>query len=212
MLSKWKNLKRWQKWVVVILGLAVLGKFFEITGIAPETKTEPVKTVQTSSSKPKTKTKTKTKTSSSSDLSNPQREEKASKESSSSEEKESKSETKESSSSDGPKDVTADQMASFIEYFQNDLTEKGVDISQYGFYNRDTILYMSVPVDYKYYDKTELQRFADDMLTKEHEAFNVWAAINNVNYERYPMFNIKADDGSAIASQKLNGEMKVKVK
>ncbi|MEF2861977.1 MAG: hypothetical protein U0N73_07370 [Streptococcus salivarius] len=210
MLSKWKNLKRWQKWVVVILGLAVLGKFFEITGIAPETKTEPVKTVQTSSSKPKTKTKTKT--SSSSDLSNPQREEKASKESSSSEEKESKSETKESSSSDGPKDVTADQMASFIEYFQNDLTEKGVDISQYGFYNRDTILYMSVPVDYKYYDKTELQRFADDMLTKEHEAFNVWAAINNVNYERYPMFHIKADDGSAIASQKLNGEMKVKVK
>lgn len=212
MLSKWKNLKRWQKWVVVILGLAVLGKFFEITGIAPETKTEPVKTVRTSSSKPKTKTKTKTKTSSSSDLSNPQREEKASKESSSSEEKESKSETKESSSSDGPKDVTADQMASFIEYFQNDLTEKGVDISQYGFYNRDTILYMSVPVDYKYYDKTELQRFADDMLTKEHEAFNVWAAINNVNYERYPMFHIKADDGSAIASQKLNGEMKVKVK
>lgn len=212
MLSKWKNLKRWQKWVVVILGLAVLGKFFEITGIAPETKTEPVKTAQTSSSKPKTKTKTKTKTSSSSDLSNPQREEKASKESSSSEEKESKSETKESSSSDGPKDVTADQMASFIEYFQNDLTEKGVDISQYGFYNRDTILYMSVPVDYKYYDKTELQRFADDMLTKEHEAFNVWAAINNVNYERYPMFHIKADDGSAIASQKLNGEMKVKVK
>lgn len=212
MLSKWKNLKRWQKWVVVILGLAVLGKFFEITGIAPETKTEPVKTVQTSSSKPKTKTKTKTKTSSSSDLSNPQREEKDSKESSSSEEKESKSETKESSSSDGPKDVTADQMASFIEYFQNDLTEKGVDISQYGFYNRDTILYMSVPVDYKYYDKTELQRFADDMLTKEHEAFNVWAAINNVNYERYPMFHIKSDDGSAIASQKLNGEMKVKVK
>ncbi|SQF76083.1 Uncharacterised protein [Streptococcus salivarius] len=212
MLSKWKNLKRWQKWVVVILGMAVLGKFFEITGIAPETKTEPVKTVQTSSSKSKAKAKAKTKTSSSSDLSNPQREEKASKESSSSEEKESKSETKESSSSDGPKDVTADQMASFIEYFQNDLTEKGVDISQYGFYNRDTILYMSVPVDYKYYDKAELQRFADDMLTKEHEAFNVWAAINNVNYERYPMFHIKADDGSAIASQKLNGEMKVKVK
>lgn len=201
MLSKWKNLKRWQKWVVVLACLAVLGKFFEITGIAPETKTEPVKTVQTSSSKPKAKTKGKTKTSSSSDLSNPQREE-----------KESKSETKESSSSDGPKDVTADQMASFIEYFQNDLTEKGVDISQYGFYNRDTILYMSVPVDYKYYDKTDLQKFADGMLTKEHEAFNVWAAINNVNYERYPMFHIKADDGSAIASQKLNGEMKVKVK
>lgn len=214
MLSKWKNLKRWQKWAIVLVCLAVLGKVFEITGIAPETKTEPVKTVQTSSSKPKAKAKakTKTKTSSSPDLSNPQREEKASKESSSSVEKESKSETKESSSSDGPKDVTADQMASFIEYFQNDLTEKGIDISQYGFYNRDTILYMSVPVDYKYYDKTDLQKFADGMLAKEHEAFNVWAAINNVNYERYPMFYIKADDGSAVASQKLNGEMKIKVK
>lgn len=62
-------------------------------------------------------------------------------------------------------------MASFIEYFQNDLTEKGVDISQYGFYNRDTILYMSVPDDYKYYDRTDLQKFADGMLAKEHEAF-----------------------------------------
>lgn len=210
MLSKWKNLKRWQKWVVVLVCLAVLGKVFEITGIAPKTKTEPVKTVQTStSSKAKPKT---SKPSSSAKASSSKSEEQPSKESSSSEEKESKSETKESSSSDGPKDVTADQMASFIEYFQNDLTEKGVDISQYGFYNRDTILYMSVPVDYKYYDKTDLQKFADGMLAKEHEAFNVWAAINNVNYERYPMFHIKTDDGNALASQKLNGSMEVKVK
>lgn len=200
MLSKWKNLKRWQKWAIVLVCLAVLGKVFEITGLAPETKTEPVKTVQTASSSSKAKPKA-SKPSSSAKASSSKSEEQPSKESSS-----------ESSSSDGPKDVTADQMASFIEYFQNDLTEKGVDISQYGFYNRDTILYMSVPVDYKYYDKTDLQKFADGMLAKEHEAFNVWAAINNVNYERYPMFHIKADDGSAIASQKLNGEMKVKVK
>ena len=34
MLSKWKNLKRWQKWVVVLVCLAVLGKVFEITGLA----------------------------------------------------------------------------------------------------------------------------------------------------------------------------------
>lgn len=52
-MEKFKTLA---KWVVVILGLAVLGKFFEITGIAPETKTEPVKTVQTSSSKPENQT------------------------------------------------------------------------------------------------------------------------------------------------------------
>lgn len=103
-------------------------------------------------------------------------------------------------------------MGSFIEYFKQDLTDKGLDISTYGFYNRDTVLYMTVPNDYKYYDKTELQKFADGMLAKEHEAFNVWSAINNVNYERYPMFHIKSDDGSAIASQKLNGEMKIKTK
>lgn len=201
MLSKWKNLKRWQKWAIVLVCLAVLGKVFEITGLAPETKTEPAKTVQTStSSKPKEKPKTSK--SSSSETSTSKSEEKAS-----------ETETKESSSSeDKPKDITEGQMGSFIEYFQNDLTEKGIDISQYSFYNRDTILYMIVPNDYKYYDKTDLQKFADGMLAKEHEAFNVWAAINNVNYERYPMFHIKADDGSAIASQKLNGEMKIKVK
>lgn len=198
MLSKWNSLKRWQKWAIVLACLAVIGKVGEITGLAPKTENKPVKTVQTSTSS-KHKEKPKTSKSSSSD-------------SSSSKTEESKSETKESSSSDKPKDITEGQMGSFIDYFKQDLTDKGLDISTYGFYNRDTILYMTVPNDYKYYDKTDLQKFADGMLVKEHEAFNVWSAINNVNYERYPMFHIKSDDGSAIASQKLNGEMKVKVK
>lgn len=198
MLSKWKNLNRWQKWAIVLVCLAVLGKAFELTGIAPKTENKPVKTVQTSTS---SKHKGKPKTSKS-----------ASSEASSSKTEESKSETKESSSSDKPKDITESQMGSFIDYFKQDLTDKGLDISTYSFYNRDTILYMTVPNDYKYYDKTDLQKFADGMLAKEHEAFNVWSAINNVNYERYPMFHIKSDDGSAIASQKLNGEMKIKVK
>lgn len=198
MLSKWKSLKRWQKWAIVLACLAVIGKVGEITGLAPKTENKPVKTVQTSTSS-KHKEKPKTSKSSSS-------------EASSSKTEESKSETKESSSSDKPKDITEGQMGSFIDYFKQDLTDKGLDISTYGFYNRDTILYMTVPNDYKYYDKTDLQKFADGMLAKEHEAFNVWSAINNVNYERYPMFHIKSDDGSAIASQKLNGEMKVKVK
>ena len=199
MLSKWKNLKRWQKWAIVLVCLAVLGKVFEITGIAPKTKTEPVKTVQTStSSKAKPKA---SKPSSSAKVSSSKSEEQPSKESSS-----------EPSSEDKLKDITESQMGSFIDYFKQDLTDKGLDISTYSFYNRSTILYMTVPNEYKTYSKADLQNFADGMLAKEHEAFNVWAAINNVNYERYPMFHIKADDGSAIASQKLNGEMKVKVK
>lgn len=202
MLSKWKNLKRWQKWVVVLVCLAVLGKIFEITGLAPKTETEPVKTAQTSTpSTSKAKPKT-SKTSSSTKASSSKNEEQPSKESSS----------ESSSSEDKLKDITEDQMGSFIDYFKQDLTDKGLDISTYSFYNRSTILYMTVPNDYKYYNKTDLQKFADGMLAKEHEAFNVWAAINKVNYERYPMFHIKTDDGNALASQKLNGSMEVKVK
>lgn len=203
MLSKWKNLKRWQKWAIVLVCLAVLGKVFEITGIAPKTETEPVKTVQTASSSSKAKPK----------ASKPSSSAKAS----SSKTEESKSETKESSSEsssseDKLKDITEGQMGSFIDYFKQDLTDKGLDISTYSFYNRSTILYMTVPNEYKTYSKADLQNFADGMLAKEHEAFNVWAAINNVNYERYPMFHIKTDDGNALASQKLNGSMEVKVK
>ena len=199
MLSKWKNLKRWQKWVIVLVCLAVLGKVFEITGLAPKTKTEPVKTVQTStSSKAKPKA---SKPSSSAKASSSKSEEQSSKESSS-----------EPSSEDKLKDITESQMGSFIDYFKQDLTDKSLDISTYSFYNRSTILYMTVPNEYKTYSKADLQNFADGMLAKEHEAFNVWAAINNVNYERYPMFHIKTDDGNALASQKLNGSMEVKVK
>lgn len=203
MLSKWKNLKRWQSWAVVLVCLAVLGKVFELTGLAPKTETEPVKTVQTASSSSKAKPK----------ASKPSSSAKAS----SSKTEESKSETKESSSEsssseDKLKDITEGQMGSFIDYFKQDLTDKGLDISTYSFYNRSTILYMTVPNEYKTYSKADLQNFADGMLAKEHEAFNVWAAINNVNYERYPMFHIKTDDGNALASQKLNGSMEVKVK
>lgn len=106
--------------------------------------------------------------------------------------------------------VTADQMGSFIEYLKQDLTDKGVDISSYTFYNKDTILYVTVPNDYKYYNKTDLQAFADGLKEKEHEAFNVWAGINGVDFNSYPMLYIKTDDGNSLASQKMNGEMEVK--
>lgn len=108
--------------------------------------------------------------------------------------------------------ISADQMASFIDYFKQDLTDKGVDISTYTFYNKDTILYVKVPNEYKHYPKTDLQAFADGLKTKEHEAFNVWAGINGVDFNLYPMLHIKTDDGDSLVSQKLSGEMEVKVK
>lgn len=78
MLSKWKNLKRWQKWAIVLVCLGLFGKALEVTGLAPKTETEPVKTVQTSTT---TSSKTKTsKPSSSAQTSSSKSEEKASKE------------------------------------------------------------------------------------------------------------------------------------
>ena len=56
-------------------------------------------------------------------------------------------------------------MGSFIEYFKKDLTEKGLDISTYSFYNRGTILYMTVPNEYQTSRKADLQNFADGLLT-----------------------------------------------
>ena len=106
MLSKWKTLKRWQKWAIVLVCLAVLGKVFELTGLAPKTETEPVKTVQTASSSSKAKPKA-SKPSSSAKASSSKSEERTSKESSS-----------ESSSEDKLKDITEGQMGSFIDYFK----------------------------------------------------------------------------------------------
>ncbi|HFI5576331.1 TPA: hypothetical protein ACGQYM_000764 [Streptococcus agalactiae] len=80
------------------------------------------------------------------------------------------------------------------------------------FYNRDTILYVKVPNEYKTYSTADLQSFADGLKEKEHEAFNVWAAMNGVDFNSYPMLHIKTDDGNSLVSQKMSGEMRVKVK
>lgn len=188
-------MKKWQKFVVGFLALAFLGWVLQLLGLAP--KSEPSKSSTAPSVQKSTKKVAESKAESS----------EVAKESSSS------TETVESSSEAGslPR-VKADQMASFIEYLKQDLTDKGVDISTYTFYSRDTILYVTVPNDYKYYSRTDLQAFADGLQEKEHEAFNVWAGINGVDFNSYPMLHIKTDDGNSLVSQKMNGEMVVKVK
>lgn len=167
------------------LALAALGFVLQALGLTPKTETPETPTVAVQSSTTET------------------------------EEKTSESTEATEASSEGDKKlprVTADQMASFIEYLKQDLTDKGVDISTYTFYNRDTILYVTVPNDYKYYNRTDLQAFADGFKEKVHEAFNVWAGINGVDFKSYPMFHIKTDDGNSLVSQKMNGEMEIKVK
>lgn len=125
---------------------------------------------------------------------------------------ESSTETSAPQSSNSLPKITEEQMSSFIDYLKTDLTDKNIDISTYTFYNRDDMLYIDVPNEYKHYEKSDLQEFADDMQEKEHEAFNVWAAMNSVDYSQYPMLFIKTADGEALASQKLDGSMELKIK
>nr|DAK13782.1 MAG TPA: hypothetical protein [Caudoviricetes sp.] len=178
-------MKKVKVFIVGFLALAALGFVLQALGLAPKTKAPEAPKVATQSSSAEVKEKAPEKT-----------------------------ETAESSSESDDKlpRVSADQMASFIEYFKQDLTDKGVDITTYTFHSKDTILYVNVPNEYKYYSKTDLQAFADGLKAKEHEAFNVWAGINGVDFKSYPMLHIKTDDGNSLVSQKMNGEMKVKVK
>lgn len=178
-------MKKVKLFIAGFLALAALGFVLQALGLAPKTKAPEAPKVAKQSSSAETKEKAPEKT-----------------------------ETTEASSESDDKlpRVSADQMASFIDYFKQDLTEKGVDISTYTFHSKDTILYVNVPNDYKYYSKTDLQAFADGLQAKEHEAFNVWAGINGVDFKSYPMLHIKTDDGNSLVSQKMNGNMEVKVK
>lgn len=175
--------------LVGFLALAALGFILQALGLAPKTKTPETPKVAVQSSTTEDKKET-------------------------SETSESAETPKESSSSSGDElpRVKAEQMASFIDYLKQDLIDKGVDISTYTFYSKDTILYVKVPDEYKTYSKADLQSFADGLKEKEHEAFNVWAAINGVDFNSYPMMHIKTDDGNSLVSQKMNGKMEVKVK
>ena len=175
--------------LVGFLALAALGFILQALGLAPKTKTPETPKVAVQSSTTEDKKET-------------------------SETSESAETPKESSSSSGDElpRVKAEQMASFIDYLKQDLIDKGVDISTYTFYSKDTILYVKVPDEYKTYSKADLQSFADGLKEKEHEAFNVWAAINGVDFNSHPMMHIKTDDGNSLVSQKMNGKMEVKVK
>ncbi len=181
-------MKKVKVFIAGFLALAALGFVLQALGLAPKTKAPEAPKVATQSSSAEVKEKAPEKT-------------------------ETTEATEASSKSDDklPR-VSADQMASFIEYFKQDLTDKGVDITTYTFHSKDTILYVNVPNEYKYYSKTDLQAFADGLKAKEHEAFNVWAGINGVDFKSYPMLHIKTDDGNSLVSQKMNGEMEIKVK
>lgn len=179
-------------WFIVLVALVVIGGVMNLFGIGDKPETPKVPEVPKVSTVKKVEKSKNTSTEETS--------------------KESKTVESSSNSDDKLPAIKEDQMDSFIDYLKNDLTEKGVDLSDATFYNRGTILYLGVPNDYKYYDKTKLQQFADKMYEQVHGAFNVWSGINGVDYSQYPGFYIKTADGESLASQKLSGGMKLNIK
>lgn len=119
------------------------------------------------------------------------------------------SSSEESSSEELPK-MTADKMPDFIEYFQNDLTEKGIDTNDVSFDNEDTILHLIVPESYKDYSDSDMLAFAEQTQDREHEAFNVWAGTNGIDYSDYPFLVIMTESGERLASETITGDMKIK--
>ncbi|MCR4258305.1 hypothetical protein VMHJH2_07220 [Streptococcus uberis] len=120
------------------------------------------------------------------------------------------SSTEESSSSDSMKKMTADKMPEFIEYFQNDLTEKGIATGDVQFDNEDTALHLIVPDSYKDYSDSDMLEFAKLTQQREHEAFNVWASINEIDYNDPPFLVIRTSDGERLATETISGDMKIK--
>ncbi|WP_205402186.1 TM2 domain-containing protein [Streptococcus lutetiensis] len=116
----------------------------------------------------------------------------------------------ESSSEESAPNITKDNMPAIIERVQQRLSEDGFDMTGYNLTYDDTILYLAVPDETKYYDKTKLQQFADGFQNKVHSYFNGWALENNYNYNRPPLLVIKTQSGDRIASETLSGNMKLK--
>lgn len=116
----------------------------------------------------------------------------------------------ESSTEESAPDITKDNMPAVIERIEQRLTEDGFDMTGYSLTYDDTILYLVVPDETKYYDKTKLQQFADGFQNKVHSYFNGWALENNYNYNRPPLLVIKTQSGDRIASETLSGNMKLK--
>lgn len=122
----------------------------------------------------------------------------------------SSSSSTEASSEESAPDITKDNMPAIIERVQQRLSEDGFDMTGYNLAYDDTILYLVVPDETKYYDKTKLQQFADGFQNKVHSYFNGWALENNYNYNRPPLLVIKTQSGDRIASETLSGNMKLK--
>lgn len=95
--------------------------------------------------------------------------------------------------------------------FQNKLNELVKEIGQvYSATGRELILYLTVPQDFKYNSKDNIQEFADKVLQVKNETFPVWLVENGYSAQDVSIhLHIKTEDGTTIAKEKFSGSMKV---
>ena len=95
--------------------------------------------------------------------------------------------------------------------FQNKLNELVKETGQvYSATGRGLILYLTVPQDFKYNSKDNIQEFADKVLQVKNETFPVWLVENGYSAQDVSIrLHIKTEDGTVLAKEKLSGIMKV---
>lgn len=104
-----------------------------------------------------------------------------------------------------------EEFQKYASQFQNKLNELVKETGQvYSATGRGLILYLTVPKDFKYNSKDNIQEFADKVLQVKNETFPVWLVENGYSAQDVSIrLHIKTEDGTVLAKEKLSGIMKV---
>ena len=104
-----------------------------------------------------------------------------------------------------------EEFQKYASQFQNKLNELVKETGQvYSATGRGLILYLTVPQDFKYNSKDNIQEFADKVLQVKNETFPVWLVENGYSAQDVSIhLHIKTEDGTTIAKEKFSGSMKV---
>ena len=104
-----------------------------------------------------------------------------------------------------------EEFQKYASQFQNKLNELVKETGQvYSATGRGLVLYLTVPQDFKYNSKDNIQEFADKVLQVKNETFPVWLVENGYSAQDVSIrLHIKTEDGTVLAKEKLSGIMKV---
>ena len=104
-----------------------------------------------------------------------------------------------------------EEFQKYASQFQNKLNELVKETGQvYSATGRGLILYLTVPQDFKYNSKDNIQEFADKVLQVKNETFPVWLVENGYSAQDVSIrLHIKTEDGTVLAKEKLSVIMKV---